>query len=148
MIGMNWSVLAELKKIAKYKIGMYCIVLACIVQYTPLYIQIPVNTYQTYQIHTNSYQYTAQIETKMLHLPKPRPRVWIQVVPVSSLLGCLPLIPAGDTGTVPHGVAELPVHTWTQTQIQCWNCCQSWSQSRLETDSARESLGRHGGTAA
>jgi len=23
-----------------------------------------------------------------------------------------------------HGVAELPVHTWTQTQIQCWICCQ------------------------
>jgi len=34
-----------------------------------------------------------------------------------------------------HGVAELPVHTGTQTQIRCWNCCQSWSQSRLETDS-------------
>ena len=34
-----------------------------------------------------------------------------------------------------HGVAELPVHTGTQTQIRCWNCCQSLSQSRLETDS-------------
>ena len=39
-----------------------------------------------------------------------------------------------------HGVAELPVHTGTQTQIRCWNCCQSWSQSRLESDS--ESLTR------
>ena len=28
-----------------------------------------------------------------------------------------------------------PVHTGTQTQIRCWNCCQSRSQSRLETDS-------------
>ena len=36
----------------------------------------------------------------MLYLPKPRSRVWI--VPVSSLLGRLPLIPAGDTGTIPH----------------------------------------------
>ena len=45
---------------------------------------------------------TAQIGTKMLYLPKPRPRVWI--VPVSSLLGRLPLIPAGDTGTVPHSM--------------------------------------------
>ena len=38
---------------------------------------------------------TAQIGTKMMHLPKPRSRVWI--VPVSYLLGRLPLIPAGDT---------------------------------------------------
>ena len=45
---------------------------------------------------------TAQIGTKMLYMPKPRPRVWI--VPVSSLLGHLPLIPAGDTGTVPHSM--------------------------------------------
>ena len=45
---------------------------------------------------------TAQIGTKMLYMPKPRPRVWI--VPVSSLLGRLPLIPAGDTGTVPHSM--------------------------------------------
>ena len=45
---------------------------------------------------------TAQIGTKMLYLPKPRPRVWI--VPVSSLLGRLPLIAAGDTGTVPHSM--------------------------------------------
>ena len=54
MMGMYWYVLAELKKIAKYKIGMYCIVLACIVQYTPLYIQIPVNTYQNVP---NTYQF-------------------------------------------------------------------------------------------
>ena len=45
---------------------------------------------------------TAQIGTKMLYLPKPRPRVWI--VPLSSLLGRLPLIPAGDTGTIPHSM--------------------------------------------
>ena len=45
---------------------------------------------------------TAQIGTKMLYQPRPRSRVWI--VPVSSLLGRLPLIPAGDTGTIPHSM--------------------------------------------
>ena len=48
---------------------------------------------------------TAQIGPKMLYLPKPRPRVW--VVPVSSLLGRLPLIPAGDSGTIPHSMHGL-----------------------------------------
>ena len=31
------------------------------------------------------------------------------IVPVSSLLGRLPLIPAGDTGTVPHSIHGVPV---------------------------------------
>ena len=31
---------------------MYCIVFACIVEYTPQYIQIPADTYQYIQIHT------------------------------------------------------------------------------------------------
>ena len=38
----------------------------------------------------------------MPYQPRPRSRVWI--VPVSSLLGRLPLIPAGDTGTIPHSM--------------------------------------------
>jgi hypothetical protein len=45
---------------------------------------------------------TAHIGTKMLYLPKPRPLVWI--VPLSSLLGRLPLVPAGSNGTIPNSM--------------------------------------------
>ena len=38
----------------------------------------------------------------VLYLPKPCSRVWI--VPVSSLLGRLPLIPVGDTGPILHSM--------------------------------------------
>ena len=38
----------------------------------------------------------------MRYLPKRRSRFWI--VPVSSLLGRLPLIPANDTGSIPHSM--------------------------------------------
>ncbi len=37
--------------------------------------------------------------TKKLYQPEPRPVVYI--VPVTSILGRLPLIPAGDHGTIP-----------------------------------------------
>ena len=50
---------------------------------------------------------TAQIGTKMLYLPSPEPVVY--VVPLSHILGKLPLIPAGDYGTIPrimHGHKE------------------------------------------
>ena len=50
---------------------------------------------------------TAQIGTKMLYLPSPEPVVY--VVPLSHILGKLPLIPAGDYGTSPrimHGHKE------------------------------------------
>ena len=45
---------------------------------------------------------TAHIGTKMLYLPKPDPLVW--VVPISSILGRLPLVPLGDTGTIPRSM--------------------------------------------
>ena len=48
------------------------------------------------------WQSTAQIGTKMLYLPQPRQMVWI--VPISSILGRLPLVPAGETGTIPHSM--------------------------------------------
>ena len=37
--------------------------------------------------------------TKKLYQPEPRPVVY--VVPITSILGRLPLIPAGDHGTIP-----------------------------------------------
>jgi hypothetical protein len=46
---------------------------------------------------------TAHIGTKMLYLPKPDSHVW--VVPISSILGRLPLVPLGDTGTIPRSMA-------------------------------------------
>jgi hypothetical protein len=45
---------------------------------------------------------TAQIGSKMLYLPKPAKFVWI--VPISSILGRLPLVPAGETGTIPRSM--------------------------------------------
>jgi len=45
---------------------------------------------------------TGHIGTKQVYLPGPAPRVWI--VPVASILGRLPLLPAGDTGTIPHSM--------------------------------------------
>ena len=68
MIGMYWSVLAELIKIAKYKIGMYCAVLTYIgtqnldtdkyvpntytvTEYEQIHTKIRANTYT---IHTNT----------------------------------------------------------------------------------------------
>ena len=47
---------------------------------------------------------TAQIGTKFLYLPKPYPVLY--VVPLSHIMGKLPLVPAGDNGTIPwemHG---------------------------------------------
>jgi hypothetical protein len=55
----------------------------------------------------NWWRSTAQVETKLLYLPSPDPVVY--VVPLSHILGKLPLIPAGDTGTIPrsmHGRRE------------------------------------------
>jgi hypothetical protein len=46
------------------------------------------------------WQSTAQIGTKMLYLPGPDPKLW--VVPVSHIIGRLPLVPASDHGTIPH----------------------------------------------
>ena len=45
---------------------------------------------------------TAHIGTKMRYLPSPEPRVW--VVPISSILCRLPLVPLGDTGTILEGL--------------------------------------------
>jgi hypothetical protein len=48
------------------------------------------------------WQNTAQIGLKMLYLPKPGRFVWI--VPITSIWGRLPLVPAGQTGTIPHSM--------------------------------------------
>ncbi len=45
---------------------------------------------------------TAQIGSKILYLPSPDPVVY--VVPLSHILGKLPLIPAGDHGTIPRSM--------------------------------------------
>ena len=45
---------------------------------------------------------TAQIGTKRLYLPSPEPVVY--VVPLSHILGKLPLIPAGDHSTIPRSM--------------------------------------------
>ena len=42
------------------------------------------------------WQITAHIGTKVPYLPNPDPHVW--VVPISRILGRLPLMPLGDTG--------------------------------------------------
>ena len=48
------------------------------------------------------WQSTAQIGSKMLYLPKPSQYVWI--VPITNILGRLPLVPAGQTGTIPYSM--------------------------------------------
>jgi len=40
----------------------------------------------------------------MLYVPEPEPLVWI--VPVTSILGRLPLVPVGNTGTIPFSMAS------------------------------------------
>ena len=40
----------------------------------------------------------------LLYLPAPEPRVWI--VPVTSILGSLPLVPVGNAGTIPFSMAS------------------------------------------
>ena len=51
---------------------------------------------------------TAHIGTKMLYMsggsPDSDPVVY--VVPLSHILGRLPLVPAGDTGTIPHSMRD------------------------------------------
>ena len=47
---------------------------------------------------------TAQVGTKMLYAPGPDPVVY--VVPLSHILGRLPLVPAGDTGTIPYAMRD------------------------------------------
>ena len=49
------------------------------------------------------WQSTAQIGSRMIYLPEPKPMLWI--VPISHILSRLPLIPAGDTGTIPADMA-------------------------------------------
>lgn len=46
---------------------------------------------------------TAQIGTKLLYMPSPDPVVY--VVPLSHILGRLPLLPAGNYGTIPHNMS-------------------------------------------
>ncbi len=45
---------------------------------------------------------TAQIGTKLVYLPSPEPVLY--VVPLSHILGKLPLVPAGDDGTIPRNM--------------------------------------------
>ena len=47
---------------------------------------------------------TAQIGTKLLYLPSPAPVVYI--VPLSHILGRLPLLPAGNYGTIPRSMSH------------------------------------------
>jgi hypothetical protein len=51
----------------------------------------------------NWYPSTAQTETKLLYMPSPNPVVY--VVPLSHILGRLPLIPAGDVCTIPRNMS-------------------------------------------
>ena len=46
----------------------------------------------------------AQIGTKLLYLPSPAPVVYI--VPLSHILGRLPLLPAGNYGTIPRSMSH------------------------------------------
>ena len=46
---------------------------------------------------------TAQIGTKLQYMHSPNPVVY--VVPLSHILGRLPLIPAGDFGTIPRNMS-------------------------------------------
>jgi hypothetical protein len=47
---------------------------------------------------------TAEIGTKMLYMPSPDPVVYI--VPLSHILGRLPLLPAGNYGTIPRSMSR------------------------------------------
>ena len=47
---------------------------------------------------------TAEIGTKMLYMPSPDPVVYI--VPLSHILGRLPLLPAGNYGTIPRRMSR------------------------------------------
>ena len=47
---------------------------------------------------------TAEIGTKFLYMPSPEPVVY--VVPLSHILGRLPLLPAGDFGTIPRAMSR------------------------------------------
>ena len=47
---------------------------------------------------------TAHIGTKLLYMPAPDPVVYI--VPLSHILGRLPLLPAGDWGTIPRSMSH------------------------------------------
>jgi hypothetical protein len=51
----------------------------------------------------NQYPSTAQIGTKLLYMPSPNPVVY--VVPLSHILGRLPLIPSGDFSTIPRNMS-------------------------------------------
>ena len=51
------------------------------------------------------WQNTSHDQTKLVYLPvMPEPVLYI--VPITHILGRLPLIPAGETGTIPHGTAS------------------------------------------
>ncbi len=47
---------------------------------------------------------TAQIGTKLLYMPSPDPVVY--VIPLSHILGRLPLLPAGDFGTIHRNMSS------------------------------------------
>jgi hypothetical protein len=50
------------------------------------------------------WQSTAQIGTMLLYMPSPDPVVY--VVPLSYILGRLPLLPAGDFGTIHRNMSS------------------------------------------
>ncbi len=45
----------------------------------------------------------------------------LYVTPAEHILGKLPLVPVGDTGTIPHHLRNL--RTW-RPQAGCWRCMQ------------------------
>jgi hypothetical protein len=65
---------------------------------------------------------TAHIGTKMLYLPAPEPRVWI--VPVTSILGRLQLVPVGDTHWY-HSVFRLALASKQQAYFPEGTCDQA-----------------------
>ena len=74
---------------------------------------------------------------KVLYLPKPCSRVWI--VPVYSLLGRLPLVPAGDTGTIQHSM-QCRMDTCYPAN-ECDNVVTSWLSLGLEAHCSTSILG-------
>jgi len=53
---------------------------------------------------TPSWRETGESGTKQLYQPEPKPVVYI--VPITSILGRLPLIPVGDHGTIPAAMSN------------------------------------------
>ncbi len=77
----------------------YCVYLVCICMHLHILICIRVYWCACCYTRLKGPCFSVSLGNKLVYLPSPKPVLY--VVPLSHILGRLPLVPAGDDGTIP-----------------------------------------------